>query len=55
VNKYYSKTVVKKSNCEGSCKTHVKNDKVDWKYFTYCQTAINEDVSRGFTVIEVEL
>jgi len=59
------KAPVLKSLCEGSCDAHVGDLKLvhvldrqyghDWKYFTYCESAIQEDLNRGFEVIEVEL
>ena len=49
--------------CEGNCEKHVgpvqrvhvrDPDGYDWGLFWYCQTAIAEDRSRGFTVEIVE-
>jgi len=48
--------------CEGGCKVHcgeVKNVRViddsinkDWGILTYCESAIVEDINRGFTVLD---
>lgn len=48
--------------CQGACyphrgaihNVHVFDESKDWGFFTYCEAAISEDRSRGFTVEEVE-
>lgn len=47
--------------CQGTCyphrgaihNVHVFDESKDWGFFTYCEAAISEDRSRGFTVEEV--
>ena len=46
--------------CDGGCEIHSHGTQVvrvvdkdhDWGYYRYCDTAINEDLHRGFTVIK---
>jgi len=54
----------KKLECDGACalmgecvgevkKVKVMRKGIDWGNFEYCETAIKEDVSRGFEVIDL--